>query len=149
MKKLLIVLVLIGLVGSAGAQLPMTLPAQRNTIYRLSTGSAWFSKIAIPNDKRDTTAGLWVMDTGGLLGVGCSLKVNSGGSLTMGILSSADGINYSYEDSTLLANAWTTAGFKWFRCNLPYTNNVRITLSNHGSDTIWVKFLHNSTIGRN
>ncbi len=149
MKKILVGLLLLGLAGTAGAQLPMQLPAQKNTLYRLSTGSAWLSRIAIPPAGRDTTSGLWVYDTGGLFGVMCSIEVNSGGSLSMGTLFSGDGTNYTYGDSTSLVNARTTAGFHWITGNLPYTNNIRFTLSNKGTDTVWVKFVGTATFGRN
>lgn len=149
MRKLLAVLMLLGLAGSAYAQITTTQMAYRFWVYRLRTGNQWTELTAIPNDTRDTSRGVWTMDTGGILGVGCSLKINSGGSVTMGVLSSMDGTNYTYEDSTILANATTTAGFRTFRCNLPYANNYRITVANHGSDTVWIKFVGQATIGRN
>ncbi len=149
MKKLLVVLVLLGLAGVAGAQLPMQLPAQKNTLYRLSTGSAWLSMVAIPPGKGDTTAGIWTYDTGGIFGVECSVKINTGGSYSIGTLRSGDGLNYVLGDSVELVNARTTAGFHWVTKNLAYTNNVRFTLSNKGTDTVWVKFVGTATFGRN
>jgi hypothetical protein len=149
MKKLLIVLVLLGLVGTAGAQISSTLVAQRNGIYRLSTGNLWSTLVAIPPEKRDTTGGIWTFDTGGLFGVMCSAKVNTGGSYSIGTLRSGDGINWVLGDSIEVVNARTTAGFYWASANLVYTNNVRFTISNKGTDTVFFKFVGQATFGRN
>lgn len=149
MKKVLLVLSLVALIGVvAWAQLDVTLKSKLVILWRLSGSQNYSTKVAIPPAKRDTTMGIYFGDTGGLLALQCSLKVNSGGSLSMGLLlgESTTSSRLVYYDSTALMSARTTGGYTLVRYNLPAQSCGAITFSNKGTDTVWVKIEPNSTI---
>jgi hypothetical protein len=148
MKKLLVGLLLLGFAGSAGAQI-----ATYNQQYFLdiskklgdSGSGGTIIGTAIPNGKACSLTVQMIGMTGGLCAVGCSVKVNTGGTLTMGyrvgqwprwsgmVLKSAG-------DSMAVFNA-VGAGYRFASVNLPYTNRIGFIFSNPGSDTVWLREL--------
>jgi hypothetical protein len=152
MKKLLIVLVLLGMVGTAGAQ-SMYVKPQAEITYttRLANGASLGVWTKIRAAKRDTSADFYILNTGGrmTMTVQCSLKGTS--TFSCGYQATGLGKTYAYRsgvsDSIAFCNAVAASGNYPITYDWPYAAWGRLTFSNPGGDSLYYKIDSSGGIG--
>lgn len=151
MKGLLALVLVLGLTGTATAQ--MYVKPQGEIVYatRKANGASLGTWTKIRAAKRDTTADIYILNTGGgmTMTVQCSLKGTS--TFSCGFQATGLGKTYAYRagysDSIAFCNAVAASGDYPIAFSWPYAAWGRLTFSNPGGDSLFYKIDSSGGIG--